>query len=326
MKKKYFVRIVIFGIVASILTWELGSNAFQANAATGLTAGYAFDEGSGTTATDASGHRYTGTLINGPAWTVGKYGQALFFNGTNSYVSLPSSLDIATLPFTIEAWIRPTSYADWRTIIGKRDSWNRSDMRFDLVLGSGDGRVRLEQPNSIISFSYAPPLNTWTHLGIVAQSGSTRLYVNGVLKQTLGTFTLGTDATAKVRIGMNADGPDVFSGLLDDIRIYTRALAPTEIQSDMNTSLQGVPLPPTASATPTRTPTSTPTTTATPTPTATAIPTTTSTPTRTATFTPTRTPTPTPAPAPTVSLNANPTSVTSGNAALLTWSSTNASS
>ncbi|MDO8704572.1 MAG: hypothetical protein Q7J84_06425, partial [Sulfuricaulis sp.] len=47
---------------------------------------------------------------------------------------------------------------------------------------------------------------------------------------------------------------------------------------------------------------------------------------RTATFTPTRTPTPTPAPAPTVSLNANPTSVTSGNAALLTWSSTNASS
>lgn len=102
--------------MASISAWVLGFNAFQANAATGLTAGYAFDEGSGATVADASGHTYTGTLVNGTAWTAGKYGQALSFNGTNSYVSLPSSLDIASLPFTIEAWIRPASYADWRTI------------------------------------------------------------------------------------------------------------------------------------------------------------------------------------------------------------------
>ncbi len=41
----------------------------------GLTAGYAFDETSGTTAADASGHAIVGTLTNGPTWTIGNYRQ-----------------------------------------------------------------------------------------------------------------------------------------------------------------------------------------------------------------------------------------------------------
>ena len=62
----------------------------------GLTAGYAFDETTGTTAADASGHGITGTLTNGPTYTAGKYGNALTLDGVNDYVNLgnPTALQL----------------------------------------------------------------------------------------------------------------------------------------------------------------------------------------------------------------------------------------
>lgn len=200
----------------------------------GIVGFWKFDDGLGGTAADSSGNNYTGTLINGPTWTAGKFVGALSFDGNNDYVSIPSTFDVAALPFTISAWVNPTNYNDWRTIIGKRDTIDTSDMRFDLILFSGTGNVFLEQPGSSINFSYIPPLSAWTHLVVVAQSSGTQLYVNGVLNQTLGVFSLGTDSAAQVRIGMNADGPDVFLGALDDIRVYNSALSAADVQKLYN--------------------------------------------------------------------------------------------
>ena len=50
--------------------------------APGLVAAYGFDEGSGTTVTDASGNGNNGTITNATWATTGKYGKALQFNGT----------------------------------------------------------------------------------------------------------------------------------------------------------------------------------------------------------------------------------------------------
>ncbi len=55
-------------------------------AASGLTAGYAFSEGAGTTTADASGAGLTGTLVNAPVWTTGRNGSGLSFNGSSSYI------------------------------------------------------------------------------------------------------------------------------------------------------------------------------------------------------------------------------------------------
>lgn len=203
----------------------------------GPLAAHSFNEGLGSSVADSSGNNNTGSIF-GATWTTGHTSNALSYNGANSYVLLPSSLDIGPLPFTIDAWIKPTSYANYPTIIGKRDSWNPSDMRFNLTLDYGTGQVMLQQPNRNLIFSYAPPLNTWTHLALVADSTSTRLYVNGILNQARGVFTPGTDAAAQVRIGMNADGPDPWAGVIDDLRVYTRALTQSEIQTDMNTPVQ----------------------------------------------------------------------------------------
>ena len=54
----------------------------------GITAGYAFNEVSGTTAADASGHGIVGTLTNGPTFAAGKYGNAVALDGVNDFVNL----------------------------------------------------------------------------------------------------------------------------------------------------------------------------------------------------------------------------------------------
>jgi len=49
-----------------------------------------FDDGTGTTAADASGDGYTATLVNGISWVTGKIGDAVSANGVNQYVSIPA--------------------------------------------------------------------------------------------------------------------------------------------------------------------------------------------------------------------------------------------
>ena len=187
---------------------------------------------------DRSGNGRTGTLTNMSMATTpvaGKIGQAFRFRAANNYdfIRIGTTFDVSALPFTISAWVKPAvDYSSWRTIISKRDGYAANDMRFDLQLNNTSGDVWLNVGGGgDILFSYSPPLNVWTHLTVVARSGATDLYVNGTLTETLGQFSLGTDGTAVTRIGDAADGgEDAFLGLLDDVRIYNRALSAQEIQ------------------------------------------------------------------------------------------------
>ena len=197
----------------------------------GLVGYWSFDgpDMSGDLAYDRSGNNATGTLTNGPVRTVGRIGQALNFDGSDDFVSIGTALDISALPFTISAWVNPTDYNSWRTIFSKRDSFISTDMRFDLQLWVSTGQVTLIQELSSVQFVYVPPTKVWTHLTVVARSGATDLYVNGTLQETLGGFTLGTDAVALVRIG-DSGGGDPFLGSIDEERLYNRALSPDEIK------------------------------------------------------------------------------------------------
>jgi len=68
----------------------------------------------------------------------------------------------------------------------------------------------------------------------VVESGGTKLYVNGELRDTKGSVTLGDGASAPVGIGRTGDNEDPFSGRIDDLRLYMKALTKAEIQADMN--------------------------------------------------------------------------------------------
>ena len=183
---------------------------------TGLVAHWKFDEGEGTTAYDSSGNNNHGTLTNGPTWTSGVTSGALQFDGDVAHVEVGAS-DVP-LPWTA-------------AFILKRIDSSKGAVR---LMDSPAGSLRLEQWNytnkvgftkygvSDYTFNYYAPVDEWIHIVWVADSTSTRLYVDGVQE--------GTNAN-KINCPMTRIGGtrDSIVGPVDDIRIYDRALSPEEI-------------------------------------------------------------------------------------------------
>jgi hypothetical protein len=204
----------------------------------GLVAAYGFDEGTGTSAGDSSGNGNTGTLIaNGPAWTIGKHGRALSFDGTNDWVTVPdaNSLDL-TNAMTLEAWVYPTAGGTaWRTVMFKEQTG-------DLVYGLYANR-NTQVPNAQVyvggsaregNGTSALPLNQWSHLAATYDGTTLRLYVNGIQVGTLAVAGAMQASNGVLRIGGNNIWGEYFQGRIDDLMIYNRVLSAGEVQADMN--------------------------------------------------------------------------------------------
>ena len=81
----------------------------------------------------------------------------------------------------------------------------------------------------------ALPVGQWSYLTGTYDGSVLRLYVDGVLKATKNTVGTVTASTGALRIGGNSVWGEWFNGVLDEIRIYNRALSPTEIANDRAT-------------------------------------------------------------------------------------------
>ena len=202
----------------------------------GLVADYEFEDGGGPTAADQSGNNLTGTLVSGPAWVAGRYGGGLQFNGSGAYVDIgSSSLLSLTSGITLTSWVYPTAFSISHTALGKSGPYSlRSNQgstalsRFSINTGT----------NTDLAGVTSLTLNAWNHLAGTYDGVNMRYYLNGVLDSTVAKTGLITVNTSTVGIG-GAGLP--FQGTLDNVRIYNRALTPSEIQTDMNTSLVVVP-------------------------------------------------------------------------------------
>jgi hypothetical protein len=79
------------------------------------------------------------------------------------------------------------------------------------------------------------PLNTWTHIASTYDGANFRFYVNGVLVGTTAGSGSINVANGALRIGGNNSSlNEFFRGLIDEVRVYNRALSAAEIQADMN--------------------------------------------------------------------------------------------
>ena len=87
------------------------------------------------------------------------------------------------------------------------------------------------------------PVNAWTHLASTYDGANIRLFVNGT--QVAGVAATGSIAvnTLPVWIGANNPNGEYFNGVIDEVRIYNRALSVTEIQTDMTTPVEGAAAP-----------------------------------------------------------------------------------
>ncbi|MFG1705508.1 LamG-like jellyroll fold domain-containing protein [Nonomuraea sp. M3C6] len=233
----YYYKVIAFDAVnlPSPASNEATANVTAPPANTGLVAAYGMNEGTGTTVTDSSGKSNTGTLTNAAWSNSGKYGKALSFNGSNAYVNIPDSTTLRlTTGMTLEAWLNPATATGYRTALIKQHS---SGVAYALWANADNNRPYTEIVTTTdqgLPGTAGLPLNTWTHLTATYDGTTLRLYTNGTqTAQKTVTGTIRSDTQA-LRIGGSSLWGEYFNGLIDDVRVYNRALTATEIQNDMN--------------------------------------------------------------------------------------------
>lgn len=204
---------------------------------------------SGTTAYDRSGQGNNGTLTSGPTPIIGKVGQGMNFNGTGQYMSIldPVSgvLDFGTGSFSVSVWGLHRDFTNPRTAfafkksnqcyLAGRPGWDIghsfSVNGIDVCLNDGVNMVR-----SAIALDVGSRpsdfINRWIHAVIVfdRSAGRTKYYINGVKQaneQNISTVTGSIDNAAGLYVG-SLYGWNV-DGILDEVRIYNRALTANEI-------------------------------------------------------------------------------------------------
>ena len=229
----YTVSLTVTGPGGSNKATKTNYITVTTNPSSGLVAAYGFDETSGLQVLDASGKGNHGTISNAARTTTAKFGRALSFSGSNSLVTVSdsSSLDL-TGAMTLSAWVYPTTSASgWKTLILKE---RIGGLAYSLYANS-DAAL----PNSTLSIGSSDrqltvgsrlPSNTWTHLAATYNGATQRLYVNGVqVGSRAQTGTLNVSANP-LRIGGNTVwANEYFKGLIDEVRVYNRALSQAEI-------------------------------------------------------------------------------------------------
>jgi len=214
------------------------SSAAHADITTGLIGWWKFDEGSGSTATDSSGNSNTGTEYNSPSYVSGKIGSyALSFNGTSQYVDVPNSSSLQiTGNLTISFWINNiTSDANYNTVVSKGNV-NEYEIGIDFRNGAcGANCLSLRAGSPVDTITnwggfFTGYLNTWTFVAVVISGTNATAYLNGVSQGTI-SIQSRSSSTNDVFIGQRSPSSSGFylPATLDDVRIYNRALASSDV-------------------------------------------------------------------------------------------------
>jgi len=193
------------------------------------------DETSGLTVADSSIFGNDGILTGGE-WTNGIIGGALKFDGTDSYVSVPSSSSLQlTSALTIAGWIKANNWDSANEVdpLARKGEGNPNNYQLAVV----DGRATFYLDGGEADddgFVGNTPLNTdqWYHIAATWDGVAVRIYVDGVVDNDPSDSrvdAIGTD-TRPFYLG-GRSGTDLLEGTLDDVRLYNRALSEAEIRS-----------------------------------------------------------------------------------------------
>jgi hypothetical protein len=205
----------------------------------GLVGSWSFNESSGLTVSDSSGSQNHGS-ISGATRVPGRFGNGLSFDGANDMVLIADSESLdASTGLTMEAWIRPAALSNYRTVLMKEVP---SELSYALYASSDTVQpsawVRIGSTSQPVYGTAQLPLNIWTHLAATYDGSMFRVYVNGVLNASRALTGSMSVSSRQLTIGGNAVWGEYFNGLIDEVRLYNRALSAAEIQTDMNTSIE----------------------------------------------------------------------------------------
>jgi len=185
-------------------------------------------EGTGTIAYDSSGNNATGSWNGTPTGTNGYYSAgkvgsyAGAFDGSTDYVAQSGALPLALTSYTMALWLEPNTTILTNVTITFANAGNPirlsyNGTAFTIVLGP--------------SATFVLPANSWTFYAITYNGSQAIVYVNSAVN-TSGSFTF-SGTPSNFIIGKGSAFPG-FPGLIDDVRIYNRALSAAQVAAMYN--------------------------------------------------------------------------------------------
>jgi hypothetical protein len=187
---------------------------------------------------DSSGKGNNGTINGDPTWVAaGKVGSALRFDGAGDYVDCGAGATLnITNGVTIAAWIKLSVTGLDQKIAGNQDNttggykfgvYSNNRVEFEIRTSAGAGTL-----NRSVAGGTALATDIWYHVvGVYSEGNYIRTYVNGVLDRALTTTAVLGTSTGTLKIGCEpyTTTANFFNGIIDDLRIYNKALSAGEI-------------------------------------------------------------------------------------------------
>ncbi|MBI2024747.1 MAG: LamG domain-containing protein, partial [Candidatus Harrisonbacteria bacterium] len=219
--------------------YEVGTDLTIAPFVRGMVGYWKFDELSGPFLEDSSGNN-TGTANGGAVFgSVGKVGRAVTFDGVNDYITMGNNSSLfPSSKIAIAFWTRlsllPNGVADFTQHVAGGGSnvfirtTSGNKINFSLIDGVGWKGVT---SNTILT------QNQWYHVVGNYDGGSIKIYINGVSENTFpasGNINKGIPFNYFNISGATGGTTARITGLIDDLRLYNRALTNSEIQAMYN--------------------------------------------------------------------------------------------
>jgi len=204
-----------------------------------------FDESNGKVAHDSSKNGNDAEFYGNPEWVDGKFGKALWFNGSTDYVAAPNSdsLDINGDKLSIVAWVNGEEWPAANHVVRKVADQGTASI---YILRVQPETVRVYMNTNagekIIDGATVLPTNKWIHLAMVYNGKEVRIYVNGKLDGSGPVTGDVIQSNNELRIG-RGEPAGYFHGTIDEVAIFASALTEKDIQNIMETGLSKLLLP-----------------------------------------------------------------------------------
>jgi hypothetical protein len=236
-------------VIVLVATMALIPQYAQADVRDGLIAEYRFDESAGRMASDSSGHHLHGRLEGHPRWVEGHYGNGLQFDGAADYVYVGNQDVLDVTHYTLTAWIKTDGRSrdpERQEILEKAGAYWLNIRNDSSLLRAGGffGGCQGREYWTYVDTTTTIPSHTWTHVTSTYDGKFLTTFLNGVLAASkpevrppcTKNHRLLTIGAKKLDEATPAEA--FFSGILDEVRVYMRALSPKEIQDVMQASHQ----------------------------------------------------------------------------------------
>jgi subtilisin family serine protease len=196
-----------------------------------LVGSWKLDEGTGTVAGDSSSNGIDGTVNGGAQWIAGQAGSALGFDGSNDYVSIPYTTDLQE--WTVAAWVRSPDAPSPGPASGPVYRDQNFFINWDHPAAGFRGSAGMRVSGQWYSASFGTlSANTWYHLAATYDGDTLRAYRDGALVASNTAPSGPPDAeNDSLAIGRHSGTSQYFEGDVDEVLVYSRALADQEVNA-----------------------------------------------------------------------------------------------